>query len=216
MKTRHLMFPFLFVFLVLSGYAHAQTPVDEARKLIDAQNYDAAIPILEKYVAANPNSADGELWLAKSYHWKKDFPKAKGHYLKAGILNPAYRLEIIPALDEKVDSAEIILIAGPEVKPNVTLPPSILGPLATSYRIAGRPADVKRIRDILKATQYGDAYLEDYKKYVLAYSALWDGDIPQAKSWLKQIKSKPMLQYARTHDKFEVLYSDKEFLELTK
>ena len=62
--------------LALPHAARAETPLDEANREISAKHYDAAIAVLEGFVAANPNSVQGELLLATAYHWEKNFAKA--------------------------------------------------------------------------------------------------------------------------------------------
>jgi tetratricopeptide (TPR) repeat protein len=214
---KHVIWIALFAtFLVSPGTARAQAALDDARRSMSEQHYDAAIATLQNYIASNPGSADAELLLAQSYHWKKDFPDAKQHYQRAAELDPHYRLEIIPLLDDLGDSAEIIRIAGPEVTSSTRLSPSILGALLTAYYRTGKLADEARIRDLLESTSYGDPSDRDYKNYVLAYCALLDGDMRKAKDRLGEIKDRAYLQYARTDDKFKVLYDDKEFQDLTK
>lgn len=194
----------------------AQSALDDARKLVESQQYDAAIVILDQHLRGNPSSADGHLLLAQAHHWKKDVGKAKASYQKAAKLNPKYTFEIIPLLDELEDWNEVIRIASPAITKERQLSPSLLGSLASAYQNTGKSLDAERIMNILATTDYKNQNSEDYKNYVLAYFHLWDDDKEKSKERLKRIKNKAYLKYARTHNKFKKLQSDAEFLELTK
>src|ERR1700685_4251763 len=197
--------------LALPRAAHAESPLDEANREISAKHYDAAIAVLEGFVAANPNSVQGELLLATAYHWEKNFAKAELHYQRAAAIDPRYRLEIIPLLDELGDSAGIIRLAAPEVDRGARLSPGILVSLASAYKRTDKPLDAQRIRNLLTNTEYADQSDKDYKNYALAVFALWDGDTQRAKDRLRDIKDKAYLQYARTDDDFKALFNDSEF-----
>jgi len=214
---KHVIWVALFAtFLVLPRTLRADPVLDDAQRSISAQHYDAAIATMVNYLASNPGSADGELLLAQAYHWKKDFPSAKVHYRKAAALNPSYRLEIIPLLDDLGESEEIIRVAAPEVTSSNRLSPSILAALLSAYYRTGKPAEGRKIRDLLEATTYSDPGDVDYKKYVLAYCAVMDGDTRKGKDLLRDIRDKGYRQYAATDDKFKVLFKDGEFIEITK
>jgi cytochrome c-type biogenesis protein CcmH/NrfG len=193
----------------------SQTPLDDARASIDAQRYDDAVALLEKYISQNPNSADAELLLAQAYHWKKDIAKAKLHYQKAAAIDPQNQLEIVPLLDEEGAWAEIIRLCAPAVSTGERSP-SILGALASAYKNSKKPLDAQRIRNLLATATYTSQSNEDYRNYVLAYCALWENDAQQAKDRLRKIHDSAFLKYARTDDKFKKLFTDEEFLELTK
>lgn len=202
--------------VIVSNSACADSLLDDARKLVAAQQYDSAIDLLNKYVSTNPMSADGYLLLANAHHWKKDFPKARVCYEKAATLDARYALDIISLIDELNEWKEIIRIAGPELQKNKKLRPSILGSLASAYKNLDKHLDAERVINILATNEYEGQDVKDYKNYVLAYYHLWSSDTRKAKDRLKQIRNKAYLRYARTDDKFKKLQSDAEFLELTK
>jgi tetratricopeptide (TPR) repeat protein len=216
MRKQILSAAILAAVLALPHAAFAQSPLQDASRAIDAKHYDTAIAIVESYIVANPNSAPAEVLLARAFHWEKDFANAKVHYRRAAAIDTRYRLEIVPLLDELGESAEIVRICGPEIGNGTTASPSTLGSLATAYRNLGKAADAERVRNILTNTAYTDPGDVDYKNYELAEFALWDGDTRQAKDHLRAIKDQGYRQYARTDDKFKVLFNDSEFLELTK
>ena len=190
--------------------------LEKAKELISRQQYDLAIAILQNYIPENPNYAEGYLLMAQAYHWKKELYKSKAFYTQAAALNNQYRLAIIPLLDELKEWKEIIDIVEPEMRTGKKLDPSALGALATSYRQLEQKKKADEIVEKLSGTTYADQDDEDYKNYILAYARLWDGDKDGAKAKLKLIKNRAYRQYARTHEKFSVLFQDPEFLELTR
>lgn len=195
----------------------ADAPVlEKARELISRQQYDLAIAILENYIPENPNSAEGYLFMAQAYHWKKELYKAKAFYAQAAGLNSQYRLAVVPLLDELKDWEAIIDTVEPEMRAGNKLDPSALGALATSYRQLEQKQKASEIIENLSKTTYADPGDEDYKNYILAYARLWDGDKEGAKAKLKLIKNRVYRQYARNHEKFSALFKDPEFLEITR
>lgn len=213
-----LLFPLLVFSLMTAGahVARAQSALDEASAAIQTQHYDTAITDLESYLAGNPNNAYAHILLAQAYHWKKDIPKAKRQYQAAAALDSRYRLEIIPLLDEEKDWSGIVALAAPELNTDKPVAPSLLGALASAYRALNRADDSARVRNILAGTVYRDQDDRDYQDYVLAYCYLWDGDTGRAMGRLRMITAKAYLTYAATDEKFQTLFTDKEFIDLTK
>lgn len=62
-----------------------------AVKAVKANDYRAAIPLLEKVVAANAEHADAFNYLGYSHRNLGEFDKAMAHYRKALELNPNHR-----------------------------------------------------------------------------------------------------------------------------
>lgn len=186
----------------------------EAQRLIEAEQYAAAVLILDKYVATRPDSDEAQLLLAQAHHWNKNLAKAKAHYQLAARLDARHALEIIPLLDETKEWAEIVKLADPKVNEKTT-PPSALGALATAYKELGKVADAERVIAVLTATEYRKPYDRDYKHYVLAYTALWSKGTVRAIGLLRKIDDKALLSYAANSAKFESLFADPEFVELT-
>ncbi len=80
--------------LAFGGGGSSTTPADpnyaEARKLVDAGNYAAAIPFLEKAVAANPKSADAYNYLGYSHRKMGRVDAAIENYQRALRLQPEH------------------------------------------------------------------------------------------------------------------------------
>lgn len=205
---------FLIVFTSLSVFADIDK-LEQASKLISGGSYDQAIEILDLEIRNNPNSARGHLLIARAYHWKKDLGKAHEHYILAASLNPTYKFEIIPLLDELQEWNDIIDLVGPEVNQG-NRDPSLLGNLATAYKESGKRSEAEKVIKLLLATNYEGSNDNDYKNYVLAYYYLWEDDFAKSKEHLRKIKSKNYLRYARTSPKFKKVFKDQEFIELTK
>lgn len=75
-----------------SGSDSASGPsLADARALIRAQKWPAAVNMLKKIVAANPGSADANNLLGYSLRKSGDYKNAQGFYLKALKLNPRHK-----------------------------------------------------------------------------------------------------------------------------
>lgn len=204
---------------ILVGYswpAQAENVLGVASQLISQQKYDAAIDVLEGYVAQNKLSAEAYFLLAQAYHWKKELNLAKVYYFKAAEFDRQYRLDVVPLLDELKEWENIITVVEPEIRAGTHVGPSILGALATSYRELQQNQKASKLITYLETTTYNDPDDKDYKNYILAYASLWSGDKEAAKTRLKRIKNRAYLRYARTHEKFRALFEDPEFIEITK
>jgi predicted Zn-dependent protease len=205
--------------IIMGGqFCLADTPaaLEKASELISNHQYDAAIAILEQYIPANPQSAQGYFLMAQAYHWKKELYKARVYYFKAAETDGQYRLSVVPLLDELNEWENIVNIVEPELRAGNQVGPSALGALATAYRHLKQNKKSAKLIEYLGKTKYDDQDDEDYKNYILAYANLWNGDTAAAKEKLKLIRNRGYLQYARTHEKFKALFQDPEFLEMTK
>jgi tetratricopeptide (TPR) repeat protein len=63
----------------------------QGAKMVESENYAAAIPLLEKAVAADPKSADAHNYLGYSHRNLGDTTTALGFYQKALALEPKHR-----------------------------------------------------------------------------------------------------------------------------
>ena len=208
----------VMMIILMGQFSHADTTaaLEKAVELIDNHQYDMAIAILEQYIPANPQSAQGYFLMAQAYHWKKELYKARVYYFKAAETDGQYRLSVVPLLDELNEWENIINIVQPELQAGNQVGPSALGALATAFRQLKQNEKSAEIIQHLEKTKYDDQEDEDYKNYILAYASLWNGDPGAAKEKLKLIKKQAYRQYARTHEKFKPLFKDPEFLEITK
>ncbi len=73
----------------------ARTQLVLGEQQINDGNFEAGRKVFEEIVTANPDFAEGYLWLARSWSWVPGLrlegaEKAKGNYLKAIELNPNY------------------------------------------------------------------------------------------------------------------------------
>jgi tetratricopeptide (TPR) repeat protein len=177
--------------------------------------YRQALEILQQALGeSHPDVAASLKNLAGLYHEKKDFTSALRYYAKAAAIDPKYKFKIIPLLDELGKWQDIIQIAAPEVK-NGNSSPSLLGPLATAYQQTGQIQEAEGVIRILKNADYHKQWQKDYRNYVLAYYYLWHDKTDLSKECLRRIMIPRYLKYARTAPKFEKLFSDPEFQELT-
>lgn len=177
--------------------------------------YLQALEILEQTLGENhPVVAASLKNLAGLYHEKKDFTSALRYYSKAATIDPNHKFKIIPLLDELGKWQDIIQLAAPEVK-NGNTSPSLLGPLATAYQKIGQIQQAEGVIRILKNADYREQWQKDYRNYVLAYYYLWHDKTDLSKECLRRIMIPRYLKYARTAPKFEKLFTDPEFLELT-
>ena len=177
--------------------------------------YRQALEILEQCLGeSNVDVAASLKNLAGLYHEKKDFSSALKYYRQAAAINPKYKFKIIPLLDEMQKWQDIIQLAAPEVKKGNTSP-SLLGPLATAYQQTGQIQESEDVIQTLKNAEYRKQWKKDYRNYVLAYYYLWHDQTELSKDCLRRIMIPSYLKYARTAPKFEKLFSDPEFLELT-
>jgi tetratricopeptide (TPR) repeat protein len=177
--------------------------------------YMQALVIIEHTLGENhPDVAASLKNLAGLYHEKKDFASALRYYTKAAAIDPNYKFKIIPLLDELGKWQDIIQLAAPEVK-NGNTNPSLLGPLASAYRQTGQIQEAEGVIRDLKDADYREQWQKDYRNYVLAYYYLWHDQTDLSKECLRRIMIPRYLKYARTAPKFEKLFSDPEFLELT-
>jgi len=71
--------------------AKANPDYAAAEKLIKAKDYKAAIPLLEKVIAAEPKNADAHNYLGYSHRGLGEKDKALVHYTKALEINPDHR-----------------------------------------------------------------------------------------------------------------------------
>ena len=215
MRRNIVLFTVLILFFLPSISYSGNAQVSKAVNLIKTGKYDEAISILKERIVEQPNDADAYLQMARAYHWKKEFNTAYKYYKEAAIHNHRYKTEIIGLLDELEKWQEIIDIAAPEIKAgNKT--PSILGSLMTAYTKTKLIAEADRVLNILKNTLYQKQWQIDYKNYVLAYYFLSRNKAELAKKHLRKIVSPGYRKYARTSPKFKKLYSDPEFIEITK
>jgi tetratricopeptide (TPR) repeat protein len=177
--------------------------------------YIQALEILEQTLGENhPDVAASLMNLAGLYHEKKDFTSALTYYTKAAAIDSTYKFKIIPLLDELGNWQDIIQLSAPEVK-NGNTSPSLLGPLATAYQQTGQIQESEGVIRILKKADYREQWQKDYRNYILAYYYLWHDKTDLSKECLRRIMIPRYLKYARTAPKFEKLFSDPEFLELT-
>ncbi|MGD8523567.1 MAG: tetratricopeptide repeat protein [Desulfobacterales bacterium] len=177
--------------------------------------YMQALEILEQTLGENhPDVAVSLKNLGGLYHEKRDFTSALTYYTKAAAINPDYKFKIIPLLDELGKWQDIIQLAAPEIK-NENISPSLLGPLATAYQQTGQIQEAEAVIRILKNADYPKQWQRDYRNYVLAYYYLWHDKTDLSKECLRRIMIPRYLKYARTAPKFQKLFSDPEFLELT-
>ena len=63
----------------------------EAEKAIKSENYEAAIPLLEKVVSADAKNADALNYLGYSHRKLGDFETSKSYYVKALDADPNHR-----------------------------------------------------------------------------------------------------------------------------
>lgn len=177
--------------------------------------YLRALEILKQTLGENhPDVAASLKNLGGLYHEKKDFASALAYYTKAAAIDQNYKFKIIPLLDELGKWQDIIQLAAPEVK-NGNTSPSLLGPLATAYQQTGQIQEAEGVIRILKKADYREQWQKDYRNYVLAYYYLWHDKTDLSKECLRRIMIPRYLKYARTAPKFQKLFSDPEFLELT-
>jgi Flp pilus assembly protein TadD len=73
------------------GPAAANTPYDQAVKLVDAQDYKGAVALLSGFVGTNPTHADAWNYLGYSERKLGNFPSALAAYRKALALQPEHR-----------------------------------------------------------------------------------------------------------------------------
>jgi hypothetical protein len=159
-------------------------------------------------------SAETCLYWASEYHRKKIFDTAYFYYKAAAKLNPAYEPRIIVLLDDLQKWNEVIKIAAPIVNKGGRNP-AHLGPLYTAYKETGDSINAEKTIELLFHAKY-DEYENDYRYYILSYYYLWKGDKKKSLDFLKRIKSVPLKQYARDSFKFKILFTNQEFLEITK
>lgn len=177
--------------------------------------YRQALDILEQTLGENhPDVAASLKNLAGLYHEKKDFTSALTYFTKAAAIDPTYKFKVIPLLDELGKWQDIIQISAPEVK-NGNTSPALLGPLASAYRQTGQIQESEGVIRILKNADYREQWQKDYRNYILAYYYLWHDRTDLSKECLRRIMIPRYLKYARTAPKFEKLFTDPEFLELT-
>jgi tetratricopeptide (TPR) repeat protein len=177
--------------------------------------YRQALEIIEQSLGENHTDVAASLKnLAGLYHEKKDFSSALRYYHKAAAINPKFKFKIIPLLDEMERWQDIIQLAAPAAKKGNTSP-SLLGPLATAYQQTGQIQEAEGVIRILKSADYRKQWQKDYRNYVLAYYYLWHDKTDLSKQCLRRIMIPRYLKYARTAPKFQKLFSDPEFLELT-
>ena len=195
----------------LAAICQSQGRYTEAETL-----YLQALEILEHKLGENhPDVAASLENLGGLYHERKDFASAQTYYTKAAAINPKYKFKIIPLLDEMGKWQDIIQLAAPEVK-NGNTSPSLLGPLATAYQQTGQIQEAEAVIRILKNADYRKQWQKDYRNYVLAYYYLWHDKTDLSKECLRRIMIPRYLKYASTASKFQKLFSDPEFQELTR
>jgi Flp pilus assembly protein TadD len=68
-----------------------ESPLAQAKKLVDAKDYGAAVPLLRKIVAAEPGNANAFNWLGYSLRKGGDFAAAETAYGKALAIDPAHK-----------------------------------------------------------------------------------------------------------------------------
>lgn len=200
----------LLVF-VMCAFVFAQSdPLQTARQLIRDRRYDDAIVLLLRTSEQGVMNAEVANQLARAYHWKLDFGQAKRWYVEASRLDPKYRLDIVPLLEELEDWRAIIELAEPEFATG-SKRLDLLSALYVAYSKVGRSSDSDRVLG-----RVIDSPASDYRNYILAYVASLAGDTDKALSYLAQIKSPSMRAYARTDRKFANVAGNKRFEELTR
>jgi len=159
-------------------------------------------------------SAETYLYWASEYHRKKIFDTAYFYYKMAANLNPAYEPKIIVLLDDLQQWKEIIKLAAPIVEKGGRNP-THLGPLYSAYKETGDSLNAEKTIQLLFHAKY-DEYENDYRNYVISYYYLGKGEEQKSLDFLKKVKSVPLRQYARDSRKFSALFSNSDFLEITK
>lgn len=215
MKTLLSVLIVLALFALAPAAGIAADTLQQAQQLVEQQRYDDAISVLRTLTAAEPENAEAAVALARAYHWKKDFPDAKKWYQRAATLDARYRLEIVGLLDEADESEEVVLLVRPEFDKG-NREPSLLGSLLSAYERMGRKTDRKAVEQALIDARYDHGADRDYRHYILAYCALYDGDRSSAISHLKQIVDRGYRVYARTSPKFAILKGDPDFEQATQ
>ncbi len=80
MRKNMLCFTVLILFFLPSITYSGNAQVSKAANLIKTGKYDAAISLLKKRIAEQPNDAEAYLHMARAYHWKKEFHAAYTYY----------------------------------------------------------------------------------------------------------------------------------------